>query len=149
MLMSRTSRLAVEVLVELTGHGSQEWMNAAELGRRIDAEVPFLKQVLNRLTRDGFVRARSGRSGGYQLAHSSRTLPLSAVIQAVDGRDARRQCLFDSTACDGAKSCRPSQTWHSIRDSLITFLETETIHGVAERSRSRIDRFELSDLDQS
>ena len=53
MLMSRTSRLAVEVLVELTGHGSQEWMNAAELGWQIDVELPFLKQVLNRLTKAG------------------------------------------------------------------------------------------------
>ena len=40
----------MELPVEVTGHGSQEWMNAAELGRRIDAEVPFLKHVLNRLT---------------------------------------------------------------------------------------------------
>ena len=40
----------MEALVELTGRGLQEWMNAAELvGRRIDAELPFLKQALNRL----------------------------------------------------------------------------------------------------
>ncbi|MCK4356993.1 hypothetical protein KAW44_07910 [Candidatus Bipolaricaulota bacterium] len=51
--MSRTSRLAVEALVELTGHGSQEWMNAAKLGRRIDADVPFLKQVPDWLTGAG------------------------------------------------------------------------------------------------
>jgi len=31
MLMSSTSRLAVEILVELTGRGSQEWMKAEEL----------------------------------------------------------------------------------------------------------------------
>jgi len=147
MLMSRTSRLAVEALIELTGQGPQEWMNAAELSRRIDAEVPFLKQVLNRLTRAGLVRARPGRSGGYQLGRSSQTLSLSAVTQAIDGRDVRQQCLFDSTACDGTKSCRLSPTWHSIRDSLIAFLETETIHSIAERSRSRADRFELVDLD--
>jgi len=147
MLMGRTSRLAVEVLVELTEQGSQEWMKAAELGRRIDTEVPFLKQVLNRLTRAGLVRARPGRSGGYQLARSLQTLSLSAVIQAVDGRAVRQQCLLDSTACDGTKSCRLSATWHTIRDSLIGFLETETIHSIAERNRSRVDRFELSDLD--
>ena len=55
MLMSRTSRLAVEALIELRGRGSQEWMNAAGSGQRIDAEVPYLKQVLNRLTRTGLV----------------------------------------------------------------------------------------------
>jgi hypothetical protein len=43
----------VEVLVELTGHASREWMNAAELGRRIGANLPFMKQVLNRLGRAG------------------------------------------------------------------------------------------------
>ena len=43
MLMSRTNTLSAQTLVELTGHGSQEWMNAAELGQRIDAELLFLK----------------------------------------------------------------------------------------------------------
>jgi len=32
MLISWTSRLAVEVLGELTGQGAQEWMKATELG---------------------------------------------------------------------------------------------------------------------
>jgi len=68
MLMSRASRLAVEAMVERTGQGLQEWMNAAELERRIDAEEPFPKQVLNRLTRAGLIRGRPGESGGYQLA---------------------------------------------------------------------------------
>jgi len=76
MLMSRTSRQAVEALVELTGHGSQEWMNAAELSRRIDAEVPFLKQVLNRLTRADF------RGTGQ---HSSRHSSIDSVLHCRDG----------------------------------------------------------------
>jgi len=118
----------------------REWMNAAELGRRIDAEVPFLNQVLNRLTRAGIVQEILGRSCGYQLSRSSQTLSLSAVTQVVNGCDIRQQCLLDSTACDGTKSYHPSSTWHSIRDSLIAFLETETIYSIAEISRSRVDR---------
>ena len=58
MLMSRASRLAIEALVELSEQGSQELMKATELGQRIDAEVPHLKQLLNRLTRAGLVRVR-------------------------------------------------------------------------------------------
>ena len=37
----------MEVLAELTEQGSQEWMNAAELGRRIDVEVPYLRAALS------------------------------------------------------------------------------------------------------
>lgn len=54
MLMGRTSRLAIEVLVELTGQGSQKWMKPAELGRRIDAEVPLQFE---------FRQAQAGASG--------------------------------------------------------------------------------------
>ena len=33
MLMTRTNRVTVEVLIELAGRGPQEWMNVVELGR--------------------------------------------------------------------------------------------------------------------
>ena len=38
---------------------------------------------------------RPGRSGGYQLARNSQAVSLSAVIQAVDGRDGRPNILID------------------------------------------------------
>jgi len=43
MLLSRASRLATEALVELSEQDPPDWMKAADLGRRINAEVPFLK----------------------------------------------------------------------------------------------------------
>jgi len=67
MLMSRTSRMAVEVLVELVGQGSHEWMKAEELYLGIDSGIPFLKEVLNRLTRAGFARAGQGGVPGISL----------------------------------------------------------------------------------
>ena len=43
MMMGRTSRLAVEVLVELAGLKSREWMKVEELCLHIDSGIPFLK----------------------------------------------------------------------------------------------------------
>ena len=123
-------------------------MKAEELCIHIDSGVPFLKQVLNRLARASLVRARPGRKGGYQLAHNPQRLFLSTVVQAVDGRDVRQQCLFDPTACDGTKACRLSQTWHPIRESLIAFVETETIHSVADRCQHRAEMYKRSDLNE-
>jgi len=75
MLMSRASGLAVEVLVELTGQGSQEWRKAEELCLRIDSGIPFLKQVLNRLTRVGLVRARLGEAADTGLHNVQERCP--------------------------------------------------------------------------
>ena len=52
----------------------------------------------------------------------------------------------DSTPCDGRRRCRMETTWHPMRDYLLSLLETETIHSVAERSRGGVDRFKLSEL---
>ncbi|MBU0596446.1 Rrf2 family transcriptional regulator [Candidatus Bipolaricaulota bacterium] len=90
-------------------------MKAAELGRRINAEVPFLKQILNRLTRAGLVRARPRRSGGYQPASSPQIPSLRSVAQAIGGHDVRQQCLFNSSSCDGSRGCRLSHTWQPMR----------------------------------
>ena len=147
MLMSRAGRLAVMALVELSEQELHEWMNAEELAQRIGSALPSLKQVLNRLKRAGLVRARPGRSGGYQLAHGPRKMSSSIVGQAMDGRAPRLQCFLDSTSCDGSKDCRASRTWHPMREALLIFLETDTIQTVAARSRRLADRFKLSDLD--
>lgn len=48
----------------------------------------------------------------------------------------------------GGGACRLAPTWHPIRVYLSAFLAKETIDGIAERSRSHVDRFEFSDLEQ-
>jgi len=146
MLMTRSSRLAIEALVELADFGSQKWITSEALSRSSTGDLPFLQQILNRLVGKGIVRSKQGRGGGYQLACDPRKLTLRAVIDAIEGAGVRK-CLLDSTYCDGWRNCRLAAAWHPIREKLATFLETETIHSIAERSRGAVDRFERSELD--
>jgi len=135
--MTRASRLAIEALVGLADSSSQEWMTAKELSRRTAGDLAFLQQLLNRPARQGIIRSRQGRGGGYQLGCNPKKLTLKAFIDSIDGRDVQ-QCLFDATSCDGTRHCRLKPTWHLIREYLYSFLESVTIHTIAERSRSRV-----------
>jgi len=146
MLMTRAGRLAIEALLELADLGPEEWITAKALGWSTTGDPPFLQQILNRLVREGIVRSKKGRSGGYQLARNPKALTLKAIIDSTEGRGVQR-CMLDSTPCDGIRRCRLEPTWHPIRDYLLSFLETETIQSIAERSRGAVDRFKLSELD--
>lgn len=143
--MSRASRLAIEALVELADVPPQEWITAEELARGTTGDHAFLQQILNRLVREGTVRSKKGRGGGYQLARSPKTLTLKAVRDSIDGHGAKR-CMLDSTPCDGRRHCRLEPTWHPIRDQLLSFLEKENIQSIAERGRGAVERFDLSEL---
>jgi len=146
MLMTRASRLAIEALVELADKGSQEWVAAEVLSERTSGDLPFVKQVLHRLAGAGIVRSKLGRGGGYQLARNPKGLTLKMVADAIDGRGLER-CMLDSTPCDGGKRCRLAPTWHPIRQHLISFLETETVGSIADRSRGAVERFDMSELE--
>ena len=145
MLMTRASRLAIEVLVELADVGLQEWVTTEALSGRTTGDLPFVKQVLHRLAGAGIVRSKLGRGGGYQLARNPRTLTLKMVIDIIDGRGVER-CMLDSTPCDARRHCRLEPTWHPIRDQLVSFLEAETIWSIAERSHGAVERFDMSAL---
>lgn len=146
MLMTRSSRLAIDALVELADLGSHKWITSEALSRSTTGDLPFLQQVLNRLVGEGIVRSKQGRGGGYQLACDPKKLMLRTVIDAIEGAGVQK-CLLDSTGCDGWRNCRLAPTWHPIREARAMFLETETIQSNAERSRGAVDRFRLSDLD--
>jgi Rrf2 family protein len=146
MLMTRASRLAIEALVELADLPPQEWVGAEALSGRTTGDLPFVKQVLRRLAGTDMVRSKLGRGGGYRLAKNPKSITLKMVVDTIDGRGLER-CMLDSTLCDGAKRCRLERTWHPIRSQLLSFLEEETIHSIAARSRGAVDRFDLSELD--
>ena len=85
MLLSRTNRLAMEALVEVTG-APREWMHSAELGGRIDAEVPFPKVVPNRLSHAGVIQSERERQCGSEWPQlssdliSNRPIPTAAPL---------------------------------------------------------------------
>ena len=58
MLMTRSSRLAIEALVELANLGSHEWITSEALSRSTTVDLQFLQQTLNRLVGKGFVRSK-------------------------------------------------------------------------------------------
>lgn len=104
MLMTRTSRLAIEALVELADVGPQKWVTTEALSQRTTGDLPFLQQVLHRLASGGVVRSKLGRGGGYQLARNPKALTLRVVIDSIEGRGAER-CMLDSAICDEIRHC--------------------------------------------
>jgi len=149
MLVSRASKLAITVLVALAAHHPNHWVSANELSKTIEADLPFLRQIMNRLAREGIVRSKKGQGGGFQIAVSPDKLSLAKVVQAIEGSDFSSRCLLSSEACNGTVPCPLAATWHPIRKILLDFLNCETIQTVAERCTERIDQFDIDVLDES
>ena len=148
MLVSRVSKLAIIALVDVATRDPNQWILADELSQSIKADLPFLRQIMNRLAGEGIVRSKKGRRGGFQIAAPAEKLSLGKVVIVIEGSDSSRRCLLSSETCDGTVLCSLAPKWHPIRKMLLDFLNSETVQTAAERGIGRIDRFDIGVLDE-
>ena len=148
MLVSHASKLAITALVDLAARDANQWISADELCQSIKTDLPFLRQIMNRLAGEGIVHSRKGQWGGFQIAVPSDQLFLSRVVSAIEGAQLSTRCLLNPESCDGAVPCSLAATGHTIRKMLLDFLNRETIQAVAERGIERMDRLDLDVLDR-
>ena len=148
MLVSRTSKLAIIALADLAARGADEWTSADKLYQSFVEGLAFLRHIMNRLAREGIVRSKKGRRGGFQIAAPAGKLSLGQVVIAIEGSDSSRRCLLNSETCDGTVLCSLAPKWHPIRKMLFDFLNSETIQTAAERGIGRIDPFDIGVLDE-
>lgn len=60
-------------------------LSAREIAERYHTPLPLMMNVLKRLHRAGLVKSIRGAKGGYKLAADVRRLPLTQVIEAIEG----------------------------------------------------------------
>ncbi len=96
MLVSRASKLSIVSLIELASRGTEQWVKVEELSKSIGEDPTFLMQIMNRSVRQGIVRSKRGRQGGFQMAVSSGRLLLGQIVFAVEGSNLAKRCFFHS-----------------------------------------------------
>lgn len=87
----------------------------------------FLENILFDLRRAGFIKARRGAKGGYQLARPPKQVTLADIIRAVEGplANVRGEWPEDVAYTGAAKSLQG--VWIAVRANLRAVLERVTL----------------------
>ncbi|MCK5652873.1 MAG: Rrf2 family transcriptional regulator, partial [Gemmatimonadetes bacterium] len=85
------------------------------------------------LRRAGFVRSVRGPQGGHLLVRDPDALPVSEVIEALEGSILPIDCLDDSSVCSKAGGCAQREMWQAVRDAILGVLENTTIADLAAK----------------
>ncbi len=78
-----------------------------EISEQFNIPGELLAKVLQRLSRQGLLRAHQGRGGGYSLSRSTEAISVGEVVEAVEGPIAITVCLKDGgeELCDLFENC--------------------------------------------
>ncbi len=143
--LSKLTDYAVVVLVRL-GRGAadgRDVQTSPGIAGATGIPEPTVAKVLKAMAAAGLVVSQRGARGGYRLARPLAAVPVSDVIEAVDGRIALTACVEGGEGrCEAERLCPVRGRWDPVNDAIREALASITIADMQPRlaaSRPRTD----------
>jgi Rrf2 family transcriptional regulator, cysteine metabolism repressor len=128
---STKGEYGVRLMVQLGRHYGTGPASLAEIAAEEDLPRAYLEQLAFVLRDAGLVESTRGAHGGYTLARPPETIPMSAILRALEGPLAPMICATDSpdhaSACDRTSTCTVNFLWVRVRDAIAGALDTMTL----------------------
>jgi len=98
-----------------------------EIAAGIDSPEFFLAKILQDLSRKGLISSIKGPNGGFFIGPAELSLPLSDIVEAVDGDGLFRGCALGLKQCSEIKPCPLHNEFKDIRNKMRDMLKNTTI----------------------
>jgi len=127
-LLSQKCKYALQALLSLAREPTQDLLLVSDIAERENLPKKFLEAILLELNRNGLVRSRRGRGGGYALAKPADLITFGQVVRIIDGPLAPLSCVSVNyyRRCDDCKdeqTCDIRKVMRRVRDAIATELD--------------------------
>ncbi len=127
-MLSQKCKYALQALLSLAREPTQNLALVSDIAERENLPKKFLEAILLELNRNGLVRSRRGRGGGYALAKPADLITFGQVVRIIDGPLAPLSCVSVNyyRRCDDCKdeqNCDIRKVMRRVRDSIAAELD--------------------------
>lgn len=126
MLLTKTTELAIQVLVSMATTAGQEVVRPRQLAERLHESPSYMAKVLQILSQQGLLKSYRGKAGGYALAKAPSDISLLEVVEICQGSIAANYCK-PLTKAQLARSCGYHRAMHELQQAVKKSLGRWTI----------------------
>ena len=125
-LLTKEADYAARALVMLSKK-QNEFVGAAKIAK--DQNIPeyFLKRILQKLIKSGYLIAKEGAQGGVKLAQNPSKIKLFDLITLFKGNLNITNCIFRKKLCSNSSTCIIRKKMRGIENKISKELRTITI----------------------
>jgi len=116
---------AVFFIAAKTANGGR--VGIKEIATGIDSPEHFLAKILQDLSRRGVIQSAKGPNGGFYVDDVILNMPLSSIVEAVDGNSIFTGCGLGLEQCSEDNPCPIHHDFKSIRNQIQALLKTTKI----------------------
>ena len=122
MNLSKTTSYSLNILTYMASH-KNESMSAEFLHSQLDIPYQYLRQILTKLSRTGFINSSRGRRGGFELTRDIATIYIADVIEAMEGLEGFYKCMLGFQKCPFDNKCAIHNLWDESRNNILKIHE--------------------------
>ncbi|HRZ87020.1 MAG TPA: Rrf2 family transcriptional regulator [bacterium] len=106
---------------------------AAELTAALKIPRPFLRKLLQELTKHHVLRSRKGAGGGFELARDPEKIRFSELIEIFQGPLRLNHCTFRKKPCPNKKVCAMRRRIGCIEEMVINQLRATKLTDLVQK----------------
>jgi len=127
-VISQKCKYALQALLLLAREPSHDLLLVSDIAERERLPKKFLEAILLELNRNGLVRSRRGRGGGYALAKPADLITFGQVVRIMDGPLAPLSCVSVNyyrrcEDCRDEMTCDIRKVMRRVRDAIAAELD--------------------------
>jgi len=126
MIFFKTSEYAIRIFSYMINSDLQVF-TAKHLIEKLNIPDKYLRNLLTKLTKAGFIKSIQGREGGYVFVKNANKIYLSDIVDSIEGMQKYEQCILGFKRCDSEKQCALHKKWQPIKNEILNFLKNKTI----------------------
>lgn len=136
MKLNTKTRYGLRMLFQLALNYDKGTLQLNEIARREDISEKYLEQIVSVLRSAGLVVSQRGAQGGYSLAREPEKVPLSEIVEKLEGGLNIMDCLED-TRCSNDSRCVARNVWKKVNDAMVGTLRSITLADMVNDYRAQ------------
>jgi Rrf2 family protein len=137
MKISTKGRYAVRCMLNLAIHQDSDAIPISRIAAQEDISPNYIEQLFLQLKKKGLVKSQRGRGGGYKLARKPARIPVSEIIEEVEGPIVTVSCVIDGE-CDRYDICTTKYLWEILSNKIKDILDDTTLQDLCDMARDRM-----------
>lgn len=126
MKISTKGRYGMRLMLFLAVNYKNGHIPLKEIARNQDLSEKYLEQIINPLTKAGFVHSFRGAQGGYALTKDPAEITVGSILRILEGSLSPVDCVESST-CEKADTCTSISLWKKIKDAVDNVVDHVTL----------------------
>jgi len=134
---------ALKALIDIGIYEKFGVVSIKDISEREDIPLKFLEQIIISLKKEGIVKSKRGKDGGYMLAVDPSTLTIGTIIRIIEGAIRPITCLLcdkdakgeEFTRCGFYSICAMKDLWTKVYKATIDIVDNITLARLIEETK--------------